>query len=278
MDTERKQIKILGLGVCGKGEAGFYMKKTLEEFKRLCNKTIIATNDATQAEIDLIEKYGFEHYEDNRVWGMKQPFIKSDLLAHAKDYNPDWIVALDMDEQFCPEVTREVLERLASTEEIGWYFMIVNLYGDDKHFAHDIGIKRFWNVRYYKYMPELGLQFQEKRLHCGIAPPYAYKFGWYAPYYINHRGLMTQGDRQRKTERYNKYDPDARYIPKQYYDDLKRELRPIPFNRKKLLEQLRDEKSCQPRITPKPWLNEEKKVEIPKQANTLIKGGGVIRI
>lgn len=265
-------MKIAGLGICGAGESDRYMELTLKDFKRLCDKVIICTNNASQKDKDLIKEYGFEQYEDNREWGLEQPHIKTDLLARVKDYNPDWIVALDMDEQFCKEVTRETLEKLAATEEIGWNFMIVNLYGDDKHFAHDAGIKRFWNIRFYKYMPELGLQFQEKRLHCGIAPPYAYKFGWHAPYYINHRGLMTAEDRKRKSERYKKYDPKARFITKQYYDDLERELKPILFNRSKLLAQLSEDPACHPRVTPKPYLNIENKVEPTNSGNTLLKG------
>lgn len=279
MATQTGKIKIIGLGVCGAGEADRYMDLTLKEFSRLCDKVIIATNHATEKEIDLIESYGFEHYADDREWGREQPHIKAALLARAKDYNPDWIVALDMDEQFCPEVTRETLEKLASTEEIGWYFMIVNLYGDKNHFAHDVGIKRFWNVRFYKYMPELGLEFQEKRLHCGIGPPYAYKFGWYAPFYINHYGLMKKEDRTRKTDRYEKYDPNSRFIDKNYYDDLKKTLRKIPFNREKLLLQLAADPACQPRVTPKPYLNQkEPDAQVLPNNNTLIKGGGLIRI
>jgi hypothetical protein len=271
-------MKIAGMCIVGAGEADRYLEITLKEFKRLCDKVIIATNDATQKEKDLIEKYGFEQYEDNREWGKEQPHIKTDLLARFSDYRPDWVVALDADEQFCKEVDRETLEKLASGEEIGWYFMIVNLYGDKNHFAHDVGIKRFWNVRFYKYMPELGLQFQEKRLHCGLGPPYAYKFGWYAPYYINHYGLMTESDRKRKYERYDKYDPNAKFIDKRYYDDLRKTLRKIPFNRSKLLEQLVSEPTCQPRVTPKPYLNQEEKIEVVESNNTLLKGSGLFKL
>lgn len=254
-------MKIIGLGVFGKDESQRYARHTLEEFKRLCDETIIATNFASEDDIKLIEEYGFTHYEDNREWGKKQPDIKTTLLEHGSKLNPDWIVALDMDEQFAPEVTRQTLEDLALTGEIGWNFMIVNLYNDEKHFANSTGIKRFWNIRYYKYMPELGLKFQEKRLHCGIAPPYAYRFGWHAPYYILHRGLMKAEDRQRKSERYAIYDPNARFITKDYYDDLKKELKTIIFNPNKLLKDLSEAPECQKRKVPS---HEEPKTEVVK--------------
>ena len=244
-------MKIVGIGVCGAGEADRYMRKTMEEFKRLCDETIIVTNHATEKEINLIEKYGFTHYADEREWGKEQPNIKTDLLAKAGSLSPDWIVALDMDERFAPEVTREVLETLASTEEIAWYFLIVNLYNDENHFAHDLGIQRFWNIRFYKYLPHYGLQFQRKALHCGLGPPIAYKFGWHAPYYVLHYGLMKPEDRMKKVERYNKYDPNAKFKGQAYYDDLRRELVMRPFDPQGLLGKLREAKECQPRKMPK---------------------------
>lgn len=243
--------KIVGIGVCGPGEADRWMEKTLKEFKRLCDDTIIATNNATEKEKALIKKYGFWQYEDNREWGIYQPDIKTDLLTRAGKLHPDWIVALDMDEAFAPEFTREEAERLAGGNEIAWYFLVVNLYNDEDHFAHDAGIQRFWNIRFYKFLPSLGLQFQRKSLHCGLAPPIAYKFGWHAPFYLEHRGLMKKEDRDKKAERYAKYDPRARFKDRVYYEDLKKELKAHPFERQKLLKRLRESKETQPRKTPK---------------------------
>ena len=227
------------------------MRATLDEFKRLCDDVLIATCHATQKEKDLLDEYGFNHYEDNREWGIHQPNIKTDLLHRAGDYHPDWIIALDMDEVFAPEFTREEAERLASTEEIAYHFLVVNLYNDREHFAHDVGIQRFWNVRFYKYAPEYGLQFQRKNLHCGLGPPIMYKYGWHAPYYLEHFGLMLPEDRQRRIERYAQYDPKAVFKGRAYYDDLAKELKPREFDRAQLLKKLAESTECQPRQTPK---------------------------
>lgn len=244
-------MKIIGIGVCGPGEANRYMKKTMEEFKRLCDDVLIATCNATEKEIQLLEEYNFKHYEDNSEWGKEQHQIKTRLIQKAGELQPDWIIALDMDETFAPEFTRQEAERLGSGNEIAWYFLVVNLYNDDQHFAHDTGIQRFWNIRFYKYLPELGLQFLRKPLHCGLGPPYAYSYGWYAPYYLLHYGLMKAEDRARKVERYQKYDPKAIYKSHVYYDDLKRDMVMRPFDREGLLRKLKEAKECQPRKMPK---------------------------
>lgn len=245
-----KSKKIVGIGVCGGGEADRYMEKTLKEFKRLCDDVLIVTNNATQKEIDLLDSYGFKHYEDNREWGIDQPNIKTDLLTRVGELSPNWIVALDMDEVFAPEFTRAEAERLMEMSEIAYYFMIVNLYNDEDHFAHDVGIQRFWNIRFYKFAPEFGLQFQRKSLHCGLGPPIMYRYGWHAPYYVLHYGLMKPEDRYKKAERYAKYDPNGRWKAGEYYNDLSRELKMHKLDTVGLLNKLRVALECQPRKTP----------------------------
>lgn len=236
------------MGVVGPNEK--YLKNTLEEFKRLCDDTILCTNNADEETKKLIKSYGFWTYEDNREWGVAQPLIKTDLLARVAKLRPDWIIALDADEIFAPEFTRERAEHLASGDEVAWYFLVVNLYNDKDHFAHSAGVQRFWNIRFFKFLPERGMVYQRKNLHCGLAPPFYYAYGWHAPYYLEHYGLMAKEDRMRKVERYRKYDPKAIWKDRVYYDELAQDLKMIPFDRKALLDKLAQSKDCQPRKMP----------------------------
>lgn len=237
--------------VCGPGEADRYLKASLDEFKRLCDDAVIVGNNTDPKTEEMIKSYGYWFYRDDREWGRYQPDIKSDLLKKIAKLKPDWILPLDSDEVFAPEFTREEAEKLASKEEIAWYFTIVNLYNDREHFAHDKGIQRFWNIRFFKFLPELCMTFQKKNVHCGLAPPIAYKYGWHAPFYVEHFGLMKAEDRARKAERYRLYDPNAKMKSREYYDDLEREVQSFPFNREKLLKQLAESVDCQPRKAPK---------------------------
>jgi hypothetical protein len=243
-------MRIIGIMVTG-SEAHRYLENTLKEFKRLCDDVIIATNNADDATKSMIDNYGFKQYEDNREWGIYQPDIKTDLLTNAGELHPDWIIALDSDEVFASEFTRDEAERLASIGEIAFYFLVVNLYNDEEHFAHSKGIQRFWNIRYYKYAPEYGLQFQRKSLHCGLGPPMAYKYGWHAPYYLLHYGLMKKEDRLKKFERYRKYDPNKKFKAGEYYDELQADLKPLKFDPIGLLNKLKESTECQPRKIPK---------------------------
>lgn len=255
-------MRIIGMGIIGRNEK--YLEGTLKEFKRLCDDTILCTNNIDEESIKLIESYGFHHYSDDREWGIHQPTIKTDLLKRVGEMKPDWVIALDADEVFAPEFTREEAEKLANTKEIAWYFMIVNLYNDPDHFAHGAGIQRFWNIRFFKYLPEHGLQYLRKNLHCGLAPPFAYKYGWHAPYYIEHYGLMLKNDRLRKAERYAKFDPEAKFKDKVYYDDLIRELQPKEFNRSRFLQQLRESIDTQPRKQPQSMNKKQQEIQNPQ--------------
>lgn len=243
-------MRIIGLMVCGPNEK--YLERTLKEFKRLCDDVMIATNNIDAKSKKLIKKYGFKTYADNREWGLFQPDIKTSLLTRAgRELAPDWIIALDADEVFSPSFTRDGAEAITESGEIAFHFLVVNLYNDENHFAHSVGIQRFWNIRFYKYLPSHGLQFQRKALHCGLAPPIAYKYGWYAPFYLLHYGLMDISDRQRKQERYRKYDPNKRYKSGAYYDELGQELPMRKFDPEGLLAKLKELPECKPRKTPK---------------------------
>ena len=245
-------MRIIGLMVVGSGEADRYLEASLKELKRLTDDAMIVCNNTDEKTEKLITQYGYEWYRDDRVWGIHQPSIKTDLLIKiGEKLKPDWIIAIDADEVFAPEFTREEAEKLASKGEIAWYFMVVNLYNDEKHFAHDVGIQRFWNIRFYKYLPEYGLQFLKKSLHCGLGPPIAYRYGWHAPYYLLHYGLMRPEDRQKRVDRYAKFDPNAQFKGRAYYEDLGRELQMRDFDAQGLLRKLKESVDCKPRIMPR---------------------------
>ena len=213
-------MKITGQLVCGPGEADRYLEETLREFKRLCDDVIVCLCNAGPKEKKLINKYDFRSYEDNREWGKKQPFIKTDLLRRIGKLGTDWILVLDADETIPTITDRSVLEKIAKSGREAAHFYVVNLWNDEQHYKKSMG---FWNCRYYAYLPERGTQFLKKPVHCGNAPPYFYSLPprqTYVPHILLHKGLLKPGDRFRKSLRYNIYDPHADYKGREYYDAL----------------------------------------------------------
>lgn len=203
---------IVGYGVCGK-EADRYLEGTLKEFARLCDKTIIVLNNATDKERDLINKYGFQTVEDNREWGTSQHLIKGDLMKEVAKLNPTYCVCLDMDEVFDQKFTREdLIEQFKYGNAL--YFYIVNLWNDGWNRKWS-----FWNIRAWRWTGDI--RFENKPLHCGLAPAWCYRLNnIHVPHFITHYGLMKKEDRMKKVERYKKYDPQAKYKDLSYYNAL----------------------------------------------------------
>lgn len=205
---------ILGYGIAGPNEK--YIEQTLKEFKRLCDKTIILSNNSNQHE--LIKSYGFDIIEDNREWGKQQNIIKQDFLKKViPQYKPDGCIGLDMDEVIDERFTKENIEDLIEKNVPAGYFHFINLWGDKDHYNPNLS---FWNIRYWKYNPKYDLNLIPQPLHCGLFPRTYWTLGIRLPYIVKHYGLMDKDARMRKVERYAKYDPKAQFKGRQYYDEL----------------------------------------------------------
>ena len=211
-------MRIIGLGVCGSNEADRFLKRTLDEFKRLCDDVIICTNNAGIKEKRLIKEYGFRQYEDNREWGVFQPRIKQDLLERIDFLKPDWCIFIDMDEVFDVRFTRKKAEELALKEhDVAYFFWFLELWDRTDQYSEDCN---FEDVRFFKYLPQHGFQFRSTPVHCGNYPEKVASWGTHTNLLIKHYGLLRKEDRIKKYERYKKYDPKAIYLSKQWYEGL----------------------------------------------------------
>lgn len=211
-------MRIIGYGVCGGGEADRYLEATLKCFKDLCDETIILGNNITDKERELIKKYDFHLVEDDREWGKEQHRIKEEFVeSEVASLAPDATICLDMDEVLV--TTRERIEEYLNKGD-AWYVYIVNLWNEG--YRQDWS---FWNVRIWKWdwQEKLGKgfwRFENRPLHCGLAPKWCYQLNLHAPIMLLHSGLKKKEDRDRKIKRYEKYDPRQVYRAPQYYQAL----------------------------------------------------------
>lgn len=227
--------KVIGYGICGPGEANRYMRETLDCFKRLCDEVIILCNNCDQAELNLIDEYGFKRVNDRREWGthqwrIKQDFIERDIKQMANE--GDVLVCLDMDEVLSERCTKEWLMEAPLD---AYHVFIVDLWNDPQHVKLE---SCFWNVRIWKWNGET--KFKAKPVHCGLAPEWTYHYHRHAPFLLLHKGLMAKEDRLRKIKRYEKYDPHAEHLDKRYYDMLKSDTA-RPFDEEAIANQIAEE-------------------------------------
>lgn len=239
-------MKIVGYGICGNGESKRYMKATLDEFKRLCDITIILGNSISHSEKKLIAQYGFKFVEDNREWGkfqwkIKQDFLQNEVARYASE--GDMMVCLDMDEVLSKECTREWL---LSAPLDAYYVYVVDLWNDPEHYKPE---SCFWNVRLFRWRQGENT-FKQKPVHCGLAPEWAYFYHRHAPFLLKHYGLMKKEDRDRRIERYKKYDPEAKHLSRTYYDMLSSD-KAKPFDEASLYEEVKKEVASYKQTKPK---------------------------
>jgi len=226
-------MKIVGYGVCGNNQP--HIKKTLDTFKRLCDETIICGNNIGKKERHLIHSYGFRLVEDNREWGYNQHIIKEDLLKNeVSQLKPDICICLDMDEEIDPSFTRKEALKYGKIY-YGAYFYFVQHWDSDETQNLDFN---FWNVRMFKWNGDT--QFENKPLHCGLAPKFAYTHGSFLPHYVRHYGLMDKKDREVKIARYKKYDPNNTYKAG-WIQKLQSSSKRTPFEHEITLKELQKE-------------------------------------
>lgn len=243
-------MKICGFCVVDDKNSDF-ASKTFKNLKDVCDDVFIVLNGASRKLEKLIDFYKFSYWIDGREWGFHQSLIKEEgLLALGKKFAPDWVLALDADEQLCKKLDRKALEELANTEEQSWYFWFEQFWNDYEHVLPSLGN---WDVRYFKYSERNGFHYERKPVHCGMAPKWAYQIGFYAPYFIKHYGLMRPEDRLRKVERYKKYDPKAQWCSRDYYLSLEGDYPTEKFNEEEAQTKVVNEiKKIGKRIIPAP--------------------------
>jgi len=212
-------MRIVGAMVVGAGEGEKWLDQCLEQLHGLCDKVVICQNKTDFKTKRIIFKHKFLTYEDNREWGKEQWRIKQNLLEQRiAPLKPDWIVALDADEFFDKRFTRAKAEELASKPyDVAYYFWCVELWDKENQYNPDY---LFEDIRFYKFLPQTGLNFKNQPVHGGIAPEYAYNWGTHTDLIFKHYGLLKLTDRQAKVERYRKYDPEGKYLPKTWYEGL----------------------------------------------------------
>ena len=226
-------MRIVGFMVVGAGEGKRYLERSLSQLEKFCDEVLIVANNVDAHTANM---FGGCHVRfDDREWGVAQNKIKEDAMVDLGKLKPDWVIAIDADEVFDDTMTRAEFERLAGLGGAAWYFHVIDLWDSETTHRKELA---FWNIRFWRYMPELGLGFENKNLHCGLAPRYAYHKGNYAPHILRHYGLMKAADRARKVARYDKYDPKAVFKSKGYYDTLRSQAPPDLYDEIVLLNEV----------------------------------------
>ena len=218
-------MRLVSVGICGPNEN--YLRENLRHRKSFADAVFIVANNLSPSDQEIIREEGCFCYIDNREWGKWQHRIKADLVEKVRQFEPDWIVFTDMDEFFDSSFNREEAEKLMNKGGAGYHFYIINLWKDEQHYRQDMCFER---VSMFKYEPKLGFEFNNQPLCCGLAPMEIGKQANYAPFLIKHYGLIEEKARTKKSARYDKYDPNQKFISSDYYKKINQKNDDPSFN------------------------------------------------
>lgn len=229
-------MKIIGQMVVGPGESKRFLDKSLPRLQEICDDVVVLLNNVDADTHQYVLDTGVRSFEDNREWGTNQHLLKQKLVDLVISIGADWVLTADADEVFDESITREDIEALADKGGSGFNFYIINLYDDG--YTPDWS---FWNVRMYQCTDEWSMKMYDQPLHCGSAPEVAMRTSNYSPFIVWHYGLKNKKDRDKKVARYEKYDPEAKYKGRSYYQFLSSNLTPTPVDTDKLRALVADE-------------------------------------
>lgn len=221
--------KLIGYIVVGAGEADKMLNQALDDMERVVDDIAICLNNADVKTKKEIKKRGYWYIEDDREWGKCQNKIKENFIKlFIKKLKPDYCLAKDADEIFGNNLSKEKLIKYLDNY-LAVHFWVCNLW--DTGYAPDMC---FWKVFAWKNVPEYGYKVANQALHCGLVPEWAGRINRYAPFVVFHYGLKDKKIREKKWERYQKYDPDGIYKSKNFYQSLIEKQKVIEFNQKEV--------------------------------------------
>ncbi|MFW5902609.1 MAG: glycosyltransferase family 2 protein [archaeon] len=235
-------MKIGAYLVVAEGEGDRFLDKALDKLSTLVDFIYIWGDNTDEKTKKLCLSYPnvifYNHPES--IWKEKQWEIKRTICQRLRKWNPDWVIAQDADEVLDYRLNREKLEKLANKDEtIAYEFYCVHLWNDEKHMRVDKGWGNFQNVRFFKYIEDSNFNWKKTKLHCGLAPLYAYRWRGTSGYMFKHYGYMREEDRKKKIERYEKLDPNGQYLNKEWYESIKRKPSIREFNEKEFSKKLK---------------------------------------
>lgn len=214
------------MGIVAEGEGDRFLEEVLDKNTSICDKIVLWGDDVDKKTKEVCTSFNnVDLFNcEKKLWNTKQWQIKEQLLIEkVKPLKPDWVLPFDMDEVFEEAFNRKTAEELTKRDEIAYEFYCVQLWDKRNKRRVDQGWGGFYNVRFYKFMPKLGLRWSRRtRYHCGLAPSYAYRWAARAEYAFKHYGYLKEEDRKKKVERYKKGDPEGIYLGKWWYESIKK--------------------------------------------------------
>ncbi|UNC91156.1 glycosyltransferase [Candidatus Contubernalis alkaliaceticus] len=209
-------------------EAAQYLEQTLEHLDKLVEAIVIWDDGSTDNTGEICQSFKKVKYHrsDERLFTQNESLLRSRLWNLTIQLKPQWILALDADENFEERAEAEFRSLLKQQD-----FQAVDFRLFDFWNGFQCRVDGGWNpwIKFnrmlVKYDPSLSDQWCQEDLHCGRFPleyyniPYAFQ----SDLRIKHFGWMKIEDRQRKYDFYTNKRPKCQHAQSIFSDEVQLE-------------------------------------------------------
>ena len=214
------------LSMIVRNEAGRYLRRVLEEAKKVISDAVIIDDASSDTTVTVCE----EALKGIPLTIVKNPhslfsnewLLRKEQWEETVKRNPEWILMLDADEIFEEKFKDEVQKLLADRTVDVWCFRLYDFW-DNAHFRDD----KWWNahVRYspflVRYDPDKTYHWLQQPQHCGRFPHTINLLPRkISDLRVKHYGWAKKEDREAKYRRYKELDPEERFGVKEQVDSI----------------------------------------------------------
>lgn len=209
-----------------KNEANRYLKQVLTHISNYADEIVILDDNSTDKTYEVcrsFEKVVSLQKVKGTSFGENEAAPRYQLFLQTMKTNPEWIIALDADEQmenaFEPAI-HNILERAGDKK---WFSIeFYHFWNSMQYYRTDKLWKPAQGPRIFKVEDDIRYEWLDRKLHCGSIPRNLTKYpGTYSGYRVKHFGYADGPERtKKKYEWYIKRDPNSEMSPRSHYDSM----------------------------------------------------------
>ena len=206
-----------------RNEASRYLREVLTSVAAYADRIVVLDDQSTDDSPAVARSLGAEVYHTPESLFHDEWRLRTQLWELAGAGQPEWILSLDADEIFEPQVVR-VMPFLLGHPELNWFgFPLYDLWNDRQHYRDD----PLWTAHHLiwpllvRYRPGFPYHFRRRAHHCGRLPENALVDpGAASPLKLLHLGWLDPADRQAKYDRYRRLDPEGKWGSLAQYESI----------------------------------------------------------
>ncbi len=212
-----------------KNESDRYLERVLENTLTFAEEIAILDDHSDPDQyaklLDIQNKLGCDkiHVAQATATWDNESELRAELLRFALTRSPDWLIAVDADELYEPDMAGVVKEYMTQQSIDVVAFRFYDMWNDEYHYRDDdfFPAATVYAPRMFRVKNGTEYHFNGKLKHCGSIPQNIVDDVFLpSSIRVKHLGYMNPQDRTRKYREKTQDDPTYQYYSKEIYDAI----------------------------------------------------------